>query len=78
MSLADVGDLAGFSAAYISLIESGKRDPSVKVISQIASALGVPTPILVFLAADSSEIAGLEAKDREHLSALALATIRAL
>lgn len=76
MSLESVAKLADFSASYVSLIEAGKRDPSVKVIDALARAMKIPTPILVFLAADSSEVRGLDSLDLERLSALAVRALR--
>ena len=47
MLQADLAQRAGASACYISLIESGKRDVSMKMLNSLADALGVPTSILL-------------------------------
>lgn len=77
LSLAEVAERAGFSISYVSLIESGKRDPSVKVVEALARAMKIPTPIVMFLAAEADEINGLDRREVERLSTLALGVLRA-
>lgn len=75
-----LGELAGrtdLSTSYLSMIESGKREPTLSSIEKIAGAMGVPTPILLFLAADSSELEGIDAETARRLSAAALDVMRA-
>jgi transcriptional regulator with XRE-family HTH domain len=45
-----VGD--GVSASYVSLLESGRRQPTAPVVSRLAAVLGVPTELLLTGAAD--------------------------
>jgi len=59
------------------MIESGKREPTLTSIEKIASAMGVPTPILFFLAADSVELEGLDPETSRRLSAAVLGVMRA-
>lgn len=47
MLQADLAQRAGASACYISLIESGKREVSMKMLNAIADALGVPASVLL-------------------------------
>ena len=70
-----LAEKAGISASYLSLLERGKRDPSFSTVEQIASALGVPVSILVFLAASDNELAGMSPELREKLSYMALRLI---
>jgi hypothetical protein len=49
----------------------------MKIVQAIAQAMQVPTPIVMFLAADASELVGLERAEIERFSDLALRTIRA-
>jgi transcriptional regulator with XRE-family HTH domain len=44
-----LADAAGISSNYISMIEQGKRKPSVDVLEQLATALSVPVWVLVVL-----------------------------
>ncbi len=46
ISLRELADLAGVSNPYLSQIERGLRKPSAEVLSQIASALRVSTPLM--------------------------------
>ncbi|MFG6488228.1 helix-turn-helix domain-containing protein [Roseateles sp. BYS78W] len=74
-----LGELAGrteLSTSYLSMIESGKREPTLSSIEKIASAMGVPTPILLFLAADTTELEGIDPETSRRLSAAALDVMR--
>jgi transcriptional regulator with XRE-family HTH domain len=47
------------TANYLSLIENGKREPSISFLRKLASALGVPVAIFFFWQeADSKQFAG--------------------
>jgi len=51
----------GVTANYLSLIENGKREPSLSFLRKLASALGVPVGIFFFWQeADSTKSAGRE------------------
>ena len=64
---------AGLSVSYVSLLEQNKRtDPSLSTIQKIAEALRIPSGILFFLAADSTELSGLPSELQEKLSFTAL------
>lgn len=69
---AELAQRIGVSASQLSLIEKGKRQPSLKVISSLGSATGVPTPLITLLAADPSEVAD------QDVSSLASALLRLL
>ncbi len=46
MSLRQLADQAGVSNPYLSQIERGLRKPSAEVLSQLASALHISTPLM--------------------------------
>lgn len=48
----------GISASQLSLIEKGKRQPSLRVIGNLGAATGVPTSLISLLASDPDEIVG--------------------
>jgi len=77
LSLDELADGAGLSQSYLSMIESGKREPTISSIEKICKALAIPTPILLFLAADKSELKGLDAETTRRLSAAVLDVVRA-
>ncbi len=49
MKLSDVAQGSGVSVPYVSLLESGARQPSLDVIRRIATTLGVPSEALVVI-----------------------------
>lgn len=72
LSQAKLANIAGISISYLSLLERGKRDPTLSTIQAIATALKVPVTILVFLAADNEETLELGTELQEKLSFVAL------
>lgn len=68
---------AGVSISYLSLIERGERaDPGLGSLEKIAAGLDVPMTILLFLAADESELSGFSSELKEKLSVAALNLMR--
>lgn len=49
LQLGEVAESAGISKPFLSLVEQGKRQPSVAVISKLATALKIPTDVLFLL-----------------------------
>jgi|SRR6185437_7118911 len=77
----ELADSAGISGSLLSLVESGKRDPSVKTLRDIARALEAPGAVLfaVALAEDEPKTRGPEAKlANELIERLLVATQHAL
>lgn len=56
MSQAELARLAGLSTTYISLLESGKKSPTLNSLQKISEALGMPFPILSFISLDADDI----------------------
>ena len=67
MQQQQLADKAGIDASYISLIEQGKRSPSVKFIHKLSKAIGIPPYLFTFLA--------MEAEDTELLDEKELASL---
>lgn len=63
------------TASQLSLIEAGKRHPSLRVIGSLATAVGVPAALISLLAASSAE---MESKPDGDISDLARALLRLL
>jgi transcriptional regulator with XRE-family HTH domain len=59
----DLAELAGLTPSFLSLVENGKRQPSLTVLQRIASALNVPEEVLIWDAVELPE--GLAEKDRK-------------
>lgn len=63
---------ADVSASYLSLVENNKRDATLSSVKRIAQRLGVPLSLLMFLAADGTELQGLPEDLRDRMSTLVL------
>lgn len=72
LSQAELAQAVGVSISHISLLEAGKREPSFGLLEKICSALGTSPIILIFIAADSGDLAGIDDRTRKILSALAV------
>ena len=52
------------TASQLSLIEAGKRQPSLRVVEALGKALGVPTALITLLASTSEDVrAGPESSE---------------
>ncbi len=67
-----LADRIGISASHLSLVESGKRDPSLKVLQEISATLAVPMHLLTLLASDVGDVDDPENADRIADTAKAL------
>lgn len=67
---AELAQRIGISASQLSLIEKGKRQPSLKVISNLGGVTGVPTSLITLLASDPEEVVD------QDVSGLASALLR--
>ena len=54
--------------SHLSLIESGKRQPSLETIADVARALGIPKPLLVLLASEPQDLKTTSEDDLNYLS----------
>lgn len=63
--------LANLSTSYLSVLETGKgkRDPSLSSLQGIARGLGVPLSVLLFVAAEPSDLDTLSPEIHEKLAA---------
>src|SRR5882724_2524579 len=58
-TLAELATRTGIARSYLSMIENNRRDPPMKTMQVIANAFGMPLNVLIFLAADEKELAGV-------------------
>src|SRR5437879_5137229 len=56
----ELAQVAGIDASYISLIEQGKRTPSLKLINKLSHAIGIPPHLFTFLAMEREDTEFLE------------------
>ena len=74
---AELAARSSLSESYLSLLETGKRDPVWSTLETISRALQVPISLLVFLAADATELAALGIDVKEKLSAALFSLLQA-
>jgi transcriptional regulator with XRE-family HTH domain len=75
LSQGELADRAEIDRSYLSLIESGKRQPSVETIEKIAVALKLPFHLLSLL---GSEEADKQKADPRQIESLSLALTKLL
>jgi len=61
------------TASQLSLIEAGKRQPSLRVVNALATAVGVPAALISLLASTPSDV-----ESSEDIADLARALLRLL
>ena len=57
LSQAELASRAGLSTTYISMLEGGKKSPTLNSLEKISAALDIPFPILSFLSWSTDDIA---------------------
>ncbi len=55
VSQQELAKRAGVSASYISLIEGGKREPTIASTRKLAEALEIPVDLVMLLAIESTD-----------------------
>lgn len=63
-----LAEKSGFSSAYVSKLEDGKRVATEKALERLTPALGVPRELLDLLAAEPARIKHLEADKAQQLA----------
>ena len=61
--------------SYVSLLESGKRTPSLQVVESIAATLRVPSYLILLLASETEDLQGIDAKQAQLLGSELLLAI---
>lgn len=75
-TLRDLSKRSGITGSHLSMIERNQRDASMAAMQSLANAFGMPLNVLVFLAADEKELAGISNELKEKLSRAALELLR--
>lgn len=71
----DLAERMPISASQLSLIEAGKRQPSLRVVNALARAVGVPPTLVTLLASTAEDV---ESRSEQDISDLARALLRLL
>lgn len=61
----ELAELAGIDPSHVSLIEVGKRKPSVDTVGRLAKALHMPNHLFTLLAAEPDDLDMKEPKELE-------------
>jgi len=56
LTQAELADRLSVGSSQLSLIEAGRRKPSLKVLDEVSNALGVPAHLLALLASEPEDI----------------------
>ena len=72
ISQKELAEIANIGPSYVSLIEAGKRSPSIATIEKIGKALAVPTHLIMLLATERQEIRGDNFQNLQEASRLIL------
>ena len=62
----ELASLAGLAPSYLSLIEMGKRKPSVSAIRKLSHALKIPAHLLTLLAAEEDDLTLVDAGELQR------------
>jgi len=71
----ELADRMPVTASQLSLIEAGKRQPSLRVVNALAAAVGIPAALISLLASTEKEV---ESQSDDDISDLARALLRLL
>jgi transcriptional regulator with XRE-family HTH domain len=74
---ADLAARLRIGASQLSLIESGKRQPSLKTLSEISAEMQIPLHLLTILAAEPEDLRKPEMQGRVEEIALSLVRLLA-
>lgn len=75
ISQGELADRAEIDRSYLSLIESGKRKPSVETIEKLAKALKLPFHLLSLLGSEKTDV---QETSHEQIAGLSLALTKLL
>ena len=76
LSQRQLADRLGVSPSHLSLVESGKRDPSLKLLEEISASLAVPMHLLTLLASNVENVD--DPVHADHIAQVAKTLLRLL
>lgn len=65
---ADLAPRLDITPSQLSLIEAGKRQPSLRVVNALARAVGMPAALVTLLASSAEDVASTSANDTGDLA----------
>lgn len=75
LTQSELAERMPITASQLSLIEAGKRQPSVRVVNGLAAAVGVPSVLITLLASPAAE---MNSKTDSDIAGLGSALLRLL
>jgi transcriptional regulator with XRE-family HTH domain len=75
LSQKQLAELSGLDPSYVSLLEAGKRNPSVSIVESIARAMGVPSAVLMLFGSEQSDLKYINKEDAQKLGGALLAAL---
>ena len=75
LSQKELAQAAQLDPSYVSLLESGKRNPSMGIVEAIANALDVPLYLLMLFGADDADLRFIDKMDAARLGTHLLAAL---
>lgn len=72
----DLAIEAGLDPSYISLMEAGKRTPSLPVLEKISNALSIPVHLLILLGSENSDLRNISEAQAGSLGRLLVALLQ--
>lgn len=60
LTLAELAHKVHLSRSYLSLVENGKRNPSLGVLNDISTTINIPLHLLVYIGAERNEITEMD------------------
>ena len=76
ISQKELAQKAGLTPSYVSLIESGRRDPAMAALKAVCKALNVPLYLFTLLASDDEDLVGISQQDAHVLGQQLLELLR--
>ena len=76
LSQRQLAERIDISPSHLSLVESGKRDPSLKLVEEISVSLAVPMHLLALLASDVGNLD--DPQHADHVAQVSKALLRLL
>ena len=76
LTQAELADRLSIGSSQLSLIEAGRRQPSLNVLEEVSNALGVPAHLLTLLASELEDID--DKRDSPEIAELAKALLKLL
>lgn len=73
----ELSQKSGVNRSQLALVESGKREPGLRVLEQLATALDLPLYLLMLIASEDDDLKGIDQAQASALGATLLGLVTA-